>query len=333
MNLINDYIIVVSNLMNKMSPYLLLGFLIAGILSVLVSSERVEKLLGKARGIKSISYAAIIGIPLPLCSCGVLPLSASIRKHGASKAACSSFLLSTPQTGVDSILVTYTLFNPIIAMIRPIIALITGIISGLFVHILCDEKIKEKEICKDSCCSHNKTSTFQKIIKYAFITLPKDIANPLIVGVLLSGIISIIIPDGSFDQYFGGGIVGMIVMLIFGLPLYVCATASIPLALILIGKGASLGAAMVFLMVGPATNTTSVTTMIKILGKKGMIVTLISLSLTSICAGLIIDSFNINPSQFAHIEPHLDHGYGYFNSLCSIILIGILTYTIIKRGK
>tara|TARA_B100000029_G_scaffold307113_1_gene299927 strand:+ start:1706 stop:2707 length:1002 start_codon:yes stop_codon:yes gene_type:complete len=333
MNLINDYIIVVSNLMNKMSPYLLLGFLIAGILSVLVSSERVEKLLGKARGIKSISYAAIIGIPLPLCSCGVLPLSASIRKHGASKAACSSFLLSTPQTGVDSILVTYTLFNPIIAMIRPIIALITGIISGLFVHILCDEKIEEKEICKDSCCSHNKTSTFQKIIKYAFITLPKDIANPLIVGVLLSGIISIIIPDGSFDQYFGGGIVGMIVMLIFGLPLYVCATASIPLALILIGKGASLGAAMVFLMVGPATNTTSVTTMIKILGKKGMIVTLISLSLTSICAGLIIDSFNINPSQFAHIEPHLDHGYGYFNSLCSIILIGILTYTIIKRGK
>ena len=125
----------------------------------------------------------------------------------------------------------------------------------------------------------------------------------------------------------------MIVMLIFGLPLYVCATASIPLALILIGKGASLGAAMVFLMVGPATNTTSVTTMIKILGKKGMIVTLISLSLTSICAGLIIDSFNIDPSQFAHIEPHLDHGYGYFNSLCSIILIGILTYTIIKRGK
>ena len=333
MNLINDYIIVVSNLMNKMSPYLLLGFLIAGILSVLVSSERVEKLLGKARGIKSIFYAAIIGIPLPLCSCGVLPLSASIRKHGASKAACSSFLLSTPQTGVDSILVTYTLFNPIIAMIRPIIALITGIISGLFVHVLCDEKIEEKEICKDSCCSHNKTSTFQKIIKYAFITLPKDIANPLIVGVLLSGIISIIIPDGSFDQYFGGGIVGMIVMLIFGLPLYVCATASIPLALILIGKGASLGAAMVFLMVGPATNTTSVTTMIKILGKKGMIVTLISLSLTSICAGLIIDSFNINPSQFAHIEPHLDHGYGYFNSLCSIILIGILTYTIIKRGK
>lgn len=333
MNLINDYIIVVSNLMNKMSPYLLLGFLIAGILSVLVSSEHVEKLLGKARGIKSIFYAAIIGIPLPLCSCGVLPLSASIRKHGASKAACSSFLLSTPQTGVDSILVTYTLFNPIIAMIRPIIALITGIISGLFVHILCDEKIEEKEICKDSCCSHNKTSTFQKIIKYAFITLPKDIANPLIVGVLLSGIISIIIPDGSFDQYFGGGIVGMIVMLIFGLPLYVCATASIPLALILIGKGASLGAAMVFLMVGPATNTTSVTTMIKILGKKGMIVTLISLSLTSICAGLIIDSFNIDPSQFAHIEPHLNHGYGYFNSLCSIILIGILTYTIIKRGK
>lgn len=333
MNLINDYIIVVSNLMNKMSPYLLLGFLIAGILSVLVSSERVEKLLGKARGIKSIFYAAIIGIPLPLCSCGVLPLSASIRKHGASRAACSSFLLSTPQTGVDSILVTYTLFNPIIAMIRPIIALITGIISGLFVHILCDEKIEEKEICKDSCCNHNKTSTFQKIMKYAFITLPKDIANPLIVGVLLSGIISIIIPDGSFDQYFGGGIVGMIVMLIFGLPLYVCATASIPLALILIGKGASLGAAMVFLMVGPATNTTSVTTMIKILGKKGMIITLISLSLTSICAGLIIDSFNIDPSQFAHIEPHLDHGYGYFNSLCSIILIGILAYTIIKRDK
>ena len=95
MKYVNQYIIDIWNLTNQMSPYLLLGFIIAGILSVLVSSDRVEQTLGKSKGIKSIFYAAIIGVPLPLCSCGVLPLSASIRKHGASKAACSSFLLST----------------------------------------------------------------------------------------------------------------------------------------------------------------------------------------------------------------------------------------------
>ena len=138
--------------LNQISPYLIFGFLIAGILSVCISQDFIENHLGKNSGLLSVLKAGILGVPLPLCSCSVLPVSASLKKHGASKGAISSFLLSTPQTGVDSIMVTYGLLGPIVALIRPIIALITGLVGGTVVNIMDNEHGNSmKEICKDHC--------------------------------------------------------------------------------------------------------------------------------------------------------------------------------------
>ena len=318
-------------LLNQISPYLIFGFIFAGILSVIISQDFIELHLGKKSGILSVFKAAILGIPLPLCSCSVIPVSASLKKHGASKASISSFLLSTPQTGIDSILVTYGLLGPIVAIIRPIIALITGIIGGLAVHFIDntyeDDSLKEE--CKDHCCKHHKESTLKKICKYSFITLPKDIAKPLVYGIIIASLINLFLPEELFNSYLGDGIFQMIIMIIIGTPLYVCATASIPIALAMISKGATIGAALVFLMVGPATNTTSITTMLKILGKKSTFITLGTLIITSLVFGLLIDNLALNYSSLRNHLPHHHEHISLLNNICTIFFLGILINTLI----
>ena len=325
-NLINEIWI----LLNQVSPYLIFGFIIAGILSVLISQDFIESHLGKKTGILSVFKAAILGIPLPLCSCSVIPVSASLKKHGASKASISSFLLSTPQTGVDSIMVTYGLLGPIVALIRPFVALVTGLIGGTAVHYIdniYDDSIEEE--CKSHCCNGKKKSTLSKIINYSFITLPKDIAKPLVYGIFIASLINIFLPDNLFLTYLGDGIVPMLFMIIVGTPLYVCATASIPIALAMISKGATLGAALVFLMVGPATNTTSITTMLKILGKKSTLITLIVLISTSLLFGLLIDNMTLTYDGLKDYMPHHHPHTSLLNTACSIFFLGILINTLI----
>jgi len=317
-------------LLNQISPYLIFGFIIAGILSVFISQEFIESHLGKKTGVSSVFKAAILGIPLPLCSCSVIPVSASLKKHGASKASISSFLLSTPQTGVDSIMVTYGLLGPIVALIRPMIALVTGLIGGIAVHYIdnvYDDSIQEE--CKAHCCKHNKQSTFSKILNYSFITLPKDIAKPLVYGIVIASLINLFLPENLFLTYLGDGVFSMLFMIIIGTPLYVCATASIPIALAMISKGATIGAALVFLMVGPATNTTSITTMLKILGKKSTFITLGVLIVTSLTFGLLIDNLSLTYDGLKHYIPHHHEHISLFHNLCSILFLGILINTLI----
>ena len=318
-------------LLNQISPYLIFGFIFAGILSVMISQDFIELHLGKKSGILSVFKAAILGIPLPLCSCSVIPVSASLKKHGASKASISSFLLSTPQTGVDSILVTYGLLGPIVAIIRPIIALITGIIGGISVHLIDntyeDDSIKEE--CKDHCCKHHEESTLKKIFTYSFITLPKDIAKPLVYGIIIAALINLFLPEDLFNSYLGDGIFQMILMIIIGMPLYVCATASIPIALAMISKGATIGAALVFLMVGPATNTTSITTMLKILGKKSTFITLGVLIITSLAFGLLIDNMSLTYNALTNYMPHTHDHISIYHNICSMLFLGIIINTLI----
>mgnify|MGYP001220607270 CR=1 FL=1 len=317
-------------LLNQISPYLIFGFIIAGVLSVVISQEFIESHLGKKTGISSVFKAAILGIPLPLCSCSVIPVSASLKKHGASKASISSFLLSTPQTGVDSIMVTYGLLGPIVALIRPMVALVTGLIGGIAVHYIdnvYDDSIQEE--CKAHCCKHNKQSTFSKILNYSFVTLPKDIAKPLVYGIVIASLINLFLPDNLFLTYLGDGVFSMLFMIIIGTPLYVCATASIPIALAMISKGATIGAALVFLMVGPATNTTSITTMLKILGKKSTFITLGVLIVTSLAFGLLIDNLSLTYDGLNNYIPHHHEHISLFNNLCSILFLGILINTLI----
>ena len=243
----------------EMAPYLLLGFLVAGLLSVFISPEIVERHLG-GRGMWPVVKAALLGVPLPLCSCGVIPVAASLRRHGASRGATTAFLLSTPQTGVDSIVVTYSLMGGLFALIRPVAAFITGLVVGWFVDVLTAHNYGKPVVpplpCTEACCAPTARpkNNILRALHYGFFVLPRGIGNALIVGLLVSGVIAAFVPDDFFAGVFGTGIVGMLIMMAIGIPLYVCATGSIPVAAALMMKGVSPGAALVFLMTGPATN-------------------------------------------------------------------------------
>ena len=276
-------------LIKEISPFLMLGFFICGVLSIFLTVDTIRKYLGK-KTLSSVVLASLFGVPLPLCSCGVIPVSAYLRRHGATKASTSSFLISTPQTGVDSIFITYSLLGPILAIYRPLVALFSGILGGSL-SLIFDKKDDETyDIdCEDDCCDDKQSSSkLMKIFNYGFVRLPLDIVNPLILGLFLSAVFSVFIPSNYFESV-GTGILGMIIMLFLGLPTYVCATASVPIAFVLYTKGFSLGAVLVFLMTGPATNITTISVCWKILGKKSTLIYLFTIIISSITAGLILD--------------------------------------------
>jgi uncharacterized membrane protein YraQ (UPF0718 family) len=277
----------------EMSPYLLFGFFVAGVLSVLVSQQFVERHLGGS-GIWPLLKASLFGVPLPLCSCGVIPVSMSLHKHGASKGSTIAFLLSTPQTGVDSIFVTFSLLGPVFTIFRPLAALVTGTVGGALVNFFTknskDQQVKTEK-CTDECCNGQKKST--KVVaglKFGFVTLPNDIARAMLVGLLIAAVISALVPDDFFARYLGTGIFAMLVMMILGIPVYVCATASVPVAAALILKGLTPGAALVFLMTGPATNAASFVTIWKTLGKTTAITYLATVAGCALLGGILLDS-------------------------------------------
>ena len=282
-------------IMGQMSPYLLFGFLVAGVLSEVISPAWVEKHLG-GRGLGSVLQASLFGVPLPLCSCGVIPVAASLRHQGASKAATTSFLLSTPQTGVDSIAVTYAMLGPVFAVFRPLVALITGIIGGGLVLIFGDAKGKSRNEsetgtgCTDACCSTNpKSGVFKRIIDYGFVRLPADIGSALLLGILIAGLMAVLIPQGFLAAYIGGGVFSILLMMLAGIPVYVCATASVPIAAGFMHMGASAGAALAFLIAGPATNAAAFTTTWNVLGRRTALLYLITIAGSALGSGLLLN--------------------------------------------
>jgi len=282
-----------------MAPYLLLGFLVAGFLSVVISPEWVERHLG-GNGLGQVFKASLFGVPLPLCSCGVIPVAASLRRHGAGKGATTAFLLSTPQTGVDSIAVTYALLGPFLAVVRPLAAFVTGIFGGSLVQAFNDddEVIDEPtvEAAAASCCSADgcdqKTPDRPKIVEalhYGLVILPRDIGRALVFGIVVSGLIATVVAPKALESALGGGLWPMLAAMAVGIPLYVCATASTPIALALIHAGLSPGAALVFLISGPATNSAALTTLWKILGRRAAILYLVTVAVASLATGLAVD--------------------------------------------
>jgi len=318
----------------EMSPYLLFGFFVAGLLSVLVSQELVQRHLG-GRGLLSLFKASAFGVPLPLCSCGVIPVSMSLHKHGASRGATVAFLLSTPQTGVDSILVTLSLLGPLFAVFRPVAALLTGIVGGSLVNLLdrsAHPMPAPPEKCTDECCADKKTNRFARGMKYGFITLPRDIGKAMLVGLVIAAMISVIVPPDFFADYLGKGVFAMVVMMLLGIPMYVCATASVPIAAALILKGLTPGAAMVFLMTGPATNAASFATIWKTLGRATALVYLAAVAGCALASGIILDLIAAHlkvqvVTRHAHMLPP------FIKNAAAIILFAVLTYAIITNYK
>ncbi len=326
----------------EMSPYLLFGFFVAGLLSVLVSQKMVERHLG-GRGLLPVLKASLFGVPLPLCSCGVIPVSMSLRKHGASKGSTVSFLLSTPQTGVDSILVTYSLLGPVFAVFRPLVAFITGLIGGGLVDAFGrDEPTQPQDPPTpepagepaDDCphCRKKPKHRLLNAMKYGFVSLPRDIGKPLLVGLVIAALISTIVPDDFFAGRLGNGLPAMLVMMAIGIPLYVCASASVPVAAALILKGLSPGAAFVFLMTGPATNAAGLATIWNKLGRRTAILYLLTVAGCALGAGLLLDSLisSVDVAMACH-DHHM--GPGLLQHLCAVALLAILAYAFLAPKR
>ncbi|MFH2124356.1 MAG: SO_0444 family Cu/Zn efflux transporter [Pseudomonadota bacterium] len=287
------------------SIYILFGILVAGMLKVFLNPETVVKHLGSGR-FSSVIKAALLGVPLPLCSCGVLPAAVSLKKQGANKGATTAFLISTPESGVDSIAISYALLDPIMTVTRPLAAFITAIAAGCIENILnwtplltpISPKISDhggdqygpaKTSAHDILAGNGKWSRIMDGFRYALLDVWGDIAHWFFAGLLIAGLIMVVIPDELLTRWLDGGFSSMLVMLIIGIPLYICATASTPVAAALILKGVSPGTALVFLLVGPATNITSLSVLIGILGKKGTVRYLLILSTCAVLFGLAVD--------------------------------------------
>lgn len=293
------------HLLLESSVYILFGLLIAGLLRVFMSPTSVAMHLGKGR-FRSVFKAALLGIPLPLCSCGVLPAAAGLRKQGANKGATAAFLISTPESGVDSIAITWALLDPVMTLARPVAAFTTAAAAGISENLLGPGKDNAETApdiaCPvDGCCEgldcppeeHARHHSFpEKIragLKFAMTDVWGDIASWFFVGLLLAGLIVAIVPEEMMGRFLGGGLPSMLLMLAVGIPLYICATASTPIAAALILKGVSPGAALVFLLAGPATNITSLTVLLKILGKRATAIYLVTIALFSVLFGLAVD--------------------------------------------
>ena len=251
------------NLLLEMSPYLLLGFLAAGILNIFIPKEKIYKHLA-GNNIKSIVKASIFGMPLPICSCGVIPVAAYLRQKGAGKGSTVSFLSSTPTSGIDSILATYSLLGPLFAIIRPVAALFAGIFGGILTNISRSTHKKDSPppLNGSSCniCSTPTPHSFslldkiKSIFNYAFLDLIGDIGKWIIIGILIGSVIGFLIPGNIIEKYLGTPVLAYPLMLLISIPMYICATGSIPIAASLILKGMTPGAGLVFLIAGPATN-------------------------------------------------------------------------------
>jgi len=332
-----------------MSPWLLFGFLVAGILSVLIPEGQVKKILGKP-GFGSILKAALLGVPLPLCSCGVIPVALSLRKEGASRGAVNSFLISTPQTGVDSIVVTYSMMGWVFALFRPFAAFFAGLFGGIVAELFdkenrnaaaCCEHEEESCCCEKECCSgeepnKKRAGFFGKAVyalHYGFVVLTGDVAGALLAGISIAALIGIFVPENWFGA-FGTGFVSMLAMMALGIPMYVCSSASVPIAAAFMLKGISPGAALVFLMAGPGTNAATVSILWNSFGRRSALLYLISIIVSSLLMGGLLNlicSFvppALQPAASCH--ELMGNSLSFVEIISGVFLLGLIFWRYLK---
>jgi uncharacterized membrane protein YraQ (UPF0718 family) len=286
--------------------------------------------------------ASLIGIPLPICSCGVLPLAMSLKKEGASKGAILSFLISTPTTGVDSIFATYSLLGGFFAAYRVLASFVTGVFAGVLANLfLKDEQEPAGPVqpCKMCCAegehAHSGKERARTALSYAFVDLMRDTGKWLLAGILIGGGISFFMPESFIKSYMGSGFPAMLVMLAIGIPMYVCASGSIPIAAALMMKGMNPGAAFVFLLSGPATNAAGMAVIGGRLGKKALAVYLFSIAICSLALGALLDVIWVS-SGMVFSPPHA-HGMGnieaWIGISSSVILLGLIANGSFRRSR
>ena len=360
----------------EMAPYLLLGFLLAGLMHEFVPKSLSRRYLS-GRSMKSVLWAALFGVPLPLCSCGVIPTAMGLRREGAGKGATIAFLIATPQTGVDSIVATYSLMGLPFALIRPLVAMVTAVMGGWLVnatdneilavrspqkheeehhgcccgkhheekhshgcccgehheeehHDCCCGKHHEEKHSHGCCCGEHKRNIWHRLgdaMTYAFVEMMGDIGKWLLVGLAVAGIITALVPDTWFAVFQGNSLLSILFVLLLSIPMYLCATGSIPIAVALMLKGLTPGAALVLLMAGPASNAASIVVIRKELGWRTLLVYLSSLVLGAVVFGLAIDLLLPEAwfTQALHLtEDCCEEGPGLFSIVSALVLALLL---------
>ena len=344
-----EYVNAFVSMLNGMSPYLLLGFFIAGVLHAFVPSSIYSRHLA-GTGLRPVVTAAVFGIPLPLCSCGVLPTAVALRRSGASRAASTSFLIATPQTGVDSIAATYSMMGLPFAILRPVAALVTSLLGGLAVGHW-ERKGALGDVHEEASYEFSELpkGLWHKVVetfKYGFFDMMQSIGRWLLLGLVIATLITVLLPDDFFSTYARWPLLNMFIIVAVAVPMYVCATGSIPIAAALMLKGMSPGCALVLLMAGPAANVASMFVVNNAFGRKATIIYLLSIIGGAMGFGVVVDFWPGLRDLFinalpCHVMQHGMHA-SWLNTLCSVALLGMIVVALgakywksyqIKRNK
>ena len=310
--------------------------MLAGVIRLLIPDKWITKYLGKN---SSVVTAAVIGTPMPLCSCSVIPTAMGIRRAGASKASTASFMVATPETGVDSIGVTYALMGPVMAVARPIAAIVSAIVAGVLVRLWDIETPPIQEKAVKSCCGGKKSEVLspwgkaKAVVQYGYGKLLSDFMGWLMVGLFFAALIQTFVPSSLLSEY-GSGVFAMMLVVVISIPMYICATASTPVAAGLMLSGISPGAALVFMLTGPATNIATLMVVKNELGLKSLIGYLTGVIVTALVMGLSFD-WILNYFDIVIAVSHGHHGEmtSLLYSASAIILASLIIWQYAKKLK
>ncbi|WP_310439539.1 SO_0444 family Cu/Zn efflux transporter [Sulfuricurvum sp.] len=323
-----------------MGIYILFGLLAAGVLHQLIREEWIRKHLGSdTQG--SVYKAALFGTPLPLCSCSVIPFAASLRRNGASKGATLSFLISTPITGVDSILATFGMFGWAFTLYRVISSVVIAIVAGILMNWFEPKEIPKQAFAFSAVAPNNppkilvssepevkKPFSLLSVFEYGFITLLGSFSKPLFLGLLIGAVISAAIPSNLHELFNENRLLGYLIAVGIAAPMYVCATASLPIAAALIVAGVSPGAAFIFLSAGPATNTVTMGVVKSMLGMRALVIYLSTIVIGSILFGGLID-FGFD-TLAVDMSMDMDEHHGLFQEAAAVLMLGLIGWHLIR---
>ncbi|MGJ3241494.1 MAG: permease [Opitutales bacterium] len=326
------------NLTVAMAPWLLAGFVLAGLLEVCVPRQWISRHLAPRRA-SSVLKGVLVGVPLPLCSCSVIPVAASLKQSGASRGSIAAFTASTPQTGVDSIAATYSLMGLPFTLARIASDVIAGLAAGLAIHRWSagptdrqpenSSTSTQPDLEADGCASEtacadaetNARPAWRRVLRIGLIDLPVDLALPLVVGIALGAAFTVLLPANTLEAWLPHPVVGYLAVTLLAIPVYVCATGSIPVAFGMLAAGLTPGAVLVFLVAGPATNTTTLTTLLRLIGRKATAIYLFALIAAAWLVGAVVDGLGISVSGGA--GPDVDTA-GWLGMLAAVGLLLLL---------
>lgn len=354
-------------ILHESALWLIVGLLFAGLVHTLVPQNFLTKHLG-TRGPLAVAKASLLGIPMPLCSCAVIPVAASLRDNGAGKGASAAFAISTPQTGEESVPLTWALFGPVYALTRPVVAIVTAFTAGIAINAFTKENdTPSTNDTSKSCCAHTNdghshdhddhtqskgdvslnvlqqgpkpglATKTRETLDYAFGTMLTDLAIWLTLGILAAALVGALVPAEWIETHAGSGLTPKLAMLAVGIPLYICATSSTPLAFSLVAAGLSPGAALVLLLSGPATNAATISWALKDLGVRALIIYLVTIAVFALGAGIAFDAFLANTIVLADTGPSAhEHGasaYTVIKDIAAVLFVVLLAWALGMRAN